>query len=166
MADQHPPSFALSHSSFSETETMSLLKNVKITRVAASAVAAQTVVNGSILDMAGFSGVMFVALLGDVTTTSVLALKAEQNDANSTSGMAELVGSAAFTAGASDADSKALVLGVHKPRERYVRAVLERGTANAVVDAIIAIQYMPWSAPTAQDASVIASALTADPDEA
>lgn len=145
---------------------MSLLKNVKITRVAASAVAAQTDVNGSILDMAGFEGVMFVALLGDVSDGSKLALKAEQNTANSTSGMAELVGSAAFTASASDADSKALVLDVHKPRERYVRAVLERGTANAVVDAVIAIQYMPWSAPTAHDASVIAAALINDPNEA
>jgi hypothetical protein len=94
-----------------------------------------------------------------------LALKAEQNAENSATGMAELEGSASFTAGASTADSKALVLDVHKPRERYVRAVLERGTANAVVDGIIAIQYMPWSAPTSQDASVIASALINDPDE-
>ncbi|RWP31811.1 hypothetical protein [Mesorhizobium sp.] len=144
---------------------MSLLKNCKITRVAASAVAAQTDVTGSILDMAGFEGVMFIALTGDVTDTSALALKAEQNPLNQAGGMAELVGSASFAAGATSADSKALVLDVHKPRERYVRAVLERGTANAVVDGIIAIQYMPWSAPTTQDASVIASALINDPSE-
>jgi hypothetical protein len=145
---------------------MSLLKNVKITRVAASAVAAQTDVAGSILDMSGFGGVMFVALLGDVTTGSTLALKAEQNTANSTSGMAKLDGSASFTAGASDADSKVLVLDVHAPRERYVRAILERGTANAVVDGIVAIQYKSWAMPTEQDAGVIASTLLNDPDEA
>jgi hypothetical protein len=144
---------------------MSLLKNCKITRVAASAVAAQTDVASSILDMSGFDGVMFIALTGDVTATSALALKCEQNTANSTSGMAELTSSAAFTAGASDADSMALVLDVYKPRERYVRAVLERGTANAVVDGIIAIQYGAHNAPTTQDASVIASALLNDPAE-
>lgn len=143
-----------------------LLYDVKVTRVAASAVAAQTDVNSSILDMAGYEGVMFIALTGDVTATSALALKAEQNTVNSTSGMAELEGSASFTAGASDADGKALVLDVFQPREQYVRAVLERGTANAVVDGIIAIQYRAAIRPTAQDASVIASALISDPDEA
>lgn len=144
---------------------MSLLKNIKITRVAAAAAAAQTDVEGSILDMAGFAGVMFIAMTGDVTATSALALKAEQNTANSTAGMAELTGSASFTAAASDADSKVLVLDVHAPRERYVRAVLERGTANAVVDGIIAVQYKATHMPTAQDASVIASALINDPNE-
>lgn len=145
---------------------MSLLKNVKVTRVANAASAATTDVNGSILDMQGFDGVMFIALTGDVTDTSALALKCEQNTANSTSGMAELTGSASFTAGASTADNKALVLDVFKPRERYVRAVLERGTANAVVDGIIAIQYGSMSRPTTQDSSVIVSALLNDPSEA
>jgi hypothetical protein len=145
---------------------MSLLKNVKITRVANAAAAATTDVNGSILDMQSFEGVMFVALLGDVADTSVLALKAEQNTVNSGTGMAALTGNAGLTAGASNADNTALVLDVHKPRERYVRPVLSRGTANAVVDGIIAIQYGPQHKPTTQAASVIASALIADPAEA
>lgn len=144
---------------------MSLTKNVKITVVAAAAAAAQTAVEGSILDMAGYDGVLFVALTGDVTDTAVLTLKAQQNTANSTSGMADLVGTAAFTAGASDADNKGLALDVHKPRERYVRAVLTRGTANAAVSGIIAIQYDARRKPTAHDASVIAQALIKDPNE-
>lgn len=144
---------------------MSLFRNVKITRVAASAVAAQTAVESSILDMSGFAGVMFIALTGDVTAGSVLGLKAQQNDTNSGTGMADLLGAATFTAGASDADSKALALDVHAPRERYVRAVLTRTTANAVVDGIIAIQYKATHMPTAQDVSVIASALINDPNE-
>lgn len=145
---------------------MSLLKNVKITVVAAAAAAAQTAVEGAILDMAGYDGVLFVALTGDVTDTSALTLKAQQSTANSSSGMADLVGTAAFTAGASDADNKALALDVHKPRERYVRAVLTRGTANAAVSGIIAIQYDARSKPTTHDASVIAQALIKDPNEA
>jgi hypothetical protein len=143
----------------------SLLKNCKITRVAASAVAAQTDVESTFVDMAGFDGVLFIALTGDVTATSALALKASQNTADSSSGAAEVVGAASFTAGASDADSKAIVLDVRRPRERYVRAILERGTANAVVDGIIAIQYNAKDLPTSQAASVIASALINDPAE-
>lgn len=144
---------------------MSLLKNTKITRVASAAAAGQADVNGTIIDMAGFTGVMFIALTGDVADTSALALKAEQNNLNQAGGMAELVGSAAIVAGATNADNKALVLDVYAPRERYIRAVLERGTANAAIDGIIAIQYVARSAPTQQDASVIATALLTDPDE-
>lgn len=142
---------------------MSLTKNVKISRVSAAASAAQTAIESDILNMAGFDGVLFVALLGDVTTGSVLGLGAEQNDVNNGTGMAALTGSAAFTAGASDADSKVLVLDVYKPRQQFVRAKLTRTTANAVVDGIIAIQYGAKSVPTAHAAAIIASALLNDP---
>lgn len=145
---------------------MSLLKNVKITRVAASAVAAQTDVSGSILDMAGFDGVLFIGLLGDVTDTSALALKAETNSVNLTAGMAALVGGPAFTANATSADNAVLLLDVYKPREQFIRPVLKRGTANAVVDGIIAIQYGAASKPTVNAASVIAAALLNDPNKA
>lgn len=145
---------------------MSLLKNTKLTVVAAAAVAATTDLAGSFVDMKGFDGVLFVALTGDVTDTSALALKASQNTIDSATGAAELVGGASFTAGATNADNKALVLDVYKPRERYVRPILKRGTANAVVNGIIAIQYSARSMPTTQDASVIASALINDPNEA
>lgn len=145
---------------------MSLTKNVKITRVSAAAAAAQTAVNGSILDMQGFDGVLFLVLTGDVSDTSVLTLKAEQNSVNSGSGMAALSGSATFTAGASTADSKALVLDVFKPSKRYVRAALTRATANAAIDGIVAIQYGAQNKPSAHDASVIASAFLNDPAEA
>lgn len=145
---------------------MSITKNIKITRVSAAAAAAQTAVNSSIIDMQGFDGVLFLAMTGDVSDTSVLTLKAEQNTANSTSGMAALGGAATFTAGATSADNKVLALDVFKPTERYLRAVLTRGTANAAVDGIIAIQYGAQNKPTAHDVSVIASALLNDPAEA
>lgn len=69
------------------------------------------------------------------------------------------VATAAFTAGASDADNKVLVVDVFDPALRYVFASLTRTTANAVVDGIIAIQYTAGLRPTTQDASVLASAI-------
>lgn len=139
---------------------MNLSKEVKITRVANAAVAAQTEVLSSVLDMQGFDGVMFIALLGDITATSVLTLTAKGNSANSTSSPTPVTqaATAAFTAGASDADNKVLVVDVVDPALRYVFASLTRTTANAVVDGIIAIQYMADQRPTIQDASVLASA--------
>lgn len=139
---------------------MNLSKDVKITVVAAAATAAQTAVTSDVLDMSGYDGVMFIALTGDVTATSVLTLTAKANSANSTSSPTPVTQKAtdAFTAGAADADSKALVVDVYRPTLRYVFVELTRTTANAVVGGIIAIQYSAANKPTTQAASVIASA--------
>lgn len=142
---------------------MSLIHDVKISVVAAAAAAAQTDVTSSVLDMQGYDGVMFVALTGDVAATSALQLTAYGNSANSTSSPTpvEQVATDAFTATATSADSKALIVDVHEPALRYVFAELTRGTADAAVGGIIAIQYKAALKPTAQDATVIASAVGA-----
>ena len=139
----------------------SLLKNVKVTPVAASAAAGTTEVLSSVLDMQGFDGVMFIALLGDVTTASVLTLTAKGNTASSTSSPTPVtqVATAAFTADGTSADDKALVVDVYDPALRYVFASLTRTAANAVVNGIIAIQYKAEFKPTTQAATVIASAM-------
>ena len=139
---------------------MNLLKDVKITVVEAAAAAGQTALTTDVLDMSGWEGVMFVALTGDVTSGSVLTLTVKGNSANSTSSPTPVTQKAsdAFTAGASDADSKAIVVDVYKPTLRYVFAELARTTQDAVVGGIIAIQYGPRVKPTSQAASVIASA--------
>ena len=139
---------------------MNLLKNCKITMVAASSAAATTDVTSSVLDMSGFEGVLYIAVLNDVTSGSVLTLTAKGNSANSTSSPTPVTQKAtdAFTAGASTADDKLLVVDVYKPTLRYQFSVLSRTTQNAVVGGIIAIQYDASYKPTSQDASVIASA--------
>lgn len=139
-----------------------LLKDVKISYVEAAAVAAQTALTTDVLDMKGYDGVMFIALTGDVTDTCVLTLTVKGNSANSTSSPTPVDQKAAtFTAGATDADSKAIVVDVYNPMLRYAFAVLTRTTANAVVNGVIAIQYSAAQRPTTQDASVIASAIGA-----
>ncbi len=139
---------------------MNLSKDIKVTVVSPAAAAAQTGIDSSVLDMAGFDGVMFLALLGDVTSGSVLTLTAKGNTANSTSSPSPstLKATDAFTAGASSADSKVLLVDVAKPSQRYVFASLARTTQDAVVGGIIAIQYKAKKRPTSHDASVIASA--------
>lgn len=138
---------------------MQLSKNIKVSVVSGAAAAATTEIVSSVLDMQGYDGVIFIALLGDVTDTSVLTLTAKGNSANSTSSPTPVNQAAAtFTAGATNADSKALMVDVADPALRYVFASLTRTTANAIVGGIIAIQYGAEYRPTAQDASVIASA--------
>lgn len=140
---------------------MSLLKNVKVTPVSPAAAAGTTEVLSSVLDMSGFDGVMFIALLGDVTTASVLTLTAKGNSASSTNSPTPVaqVATAAFTADGTSADDKALVVDVYDPMLRYVFASLTRTAANAVVNGIVAIQYKAEFKPTVQAATVIASAM-------
>lgn len=141
---------------------MNLSKDVKVTVVEGAAAAGTTELVSDVLDMSGWGGVMFIALLGDVTDTSVLTLTAKGNSANSVSSPTPVSqGSATFTAGASDADSKVLLVDIYQPQLRYMFASLTRATANAAVGGIIAIQYQPASKPTTQDATVIASAIAA-----
>lgn len=140
-----------------------LLTSAKFIRVENAAAAAQTELVTDIVDTQGYDSVMFLALLGDVTTAAVLTLTAKGNAANSTSGAAALAGAVTFTAGASDADNKMLILDIEKPRQRYVFASLTRTAANAVVDGIVAVLYNAENCPTVQDLTVLASSHTNDP---
>lgn len=137
-----------------------LLNSVETIRVANAAAAAQTAVESAAVDTAGKVGVRFTAALGDVTTGSVLGLKAQFRD-DSGDSWEDVDGALAFTAGASDADHKLLILDVVRPEKRYVRAVLTRTTANAVVDGIIADVYNV-DRPAEQGATVLASGTLAN----
>jgi len=139
---------------------MNLSKSIKVTVVEAAGGAAQTALTSDVLDMSGYEGVIWIALLGDVSDTSVLTLTAKGNSADSVSSPTPITQKAtdAFTAGATSADSKVLMVDVYKPTLRYQFCSLTRTVADAVVGGIIAIQYGPGVKPTTQHASVIASA--------
>lgn len=125
-----------------------------------AAAAAQTAVNGAIVDMQGFDAVRFTVILGDVTSGSVLTLKAQSATTNDSGAMADITGAttASVTAGASDADSKIFTLDVIKPSKRYVRPVFTRTTQDAVVAAVIADLYHARNTPVTS-ADVIATAV-------
>ena len=65
---------------------------------------------------------------------------------------ADLAGSAVSIANSDD--NKLLVLDIHRPAERYVRAIVTRGTADATIDGVIAILYGPRVLPVTQDLTV------------
>jgi hypothetical protein len=108
-----------------------------------AASAATTTLNGSIVcDTQGADGITVIAALGDVTTGSVLGLQVQHGDSNSTTGMTDITGaSVGFTAGASNADLKLLQVNVGKLTKRYVRVVITRGTANAVLNGVFGILH-------------------------
>jgi hypothetical protein len=108
---------------------------------------------------------MFVALLGTLTASQVTQMKAQQSsDDGSSDAFADLTGTQTTAMDDAD-DNKMIVLDVYRPRERYVRCVLERGTANAVIDGIVAIPYGPRKKPTSDHSTVQASEAHASPAE-
>lgn len=136
----------------------SILKNGMFDKVlVATAAGTADTLTGDILDMQGYDSVVLVAILGDVTATSVLTLKAFCGDAPALGDGAYKTATATVTADATSADNKLLVLDVIRPGKRYVRADLVRATANAVVDGIIAYRYNARNAPTTQPSDVVHS---------
>ena len=132
-----------------------LSKETKVTRVMNAVAAGTTDQTGSSVDMQGFEGVMFVAALGTLTATQVTELKAQQSsDDGSVDTFADLTGTKT-TAMSDDDDNQVIVLDIYKPVERYVRPILLRETANAVIDGIIAIQYRPKKKPTTHCATTV-----------
>ena len=146
-------------------DTHSLLHAVKVTRVSAdgAGAASSTPTKATIIDMDGFDSVMFVAMMGNVLDTSVITLRAAGATTNSTGAMALLTGSATYTAGATDADDKMLILDVVRPPYRYIEAQLFHVTANGPFDGILAIQYNAGRVPVTQGSTVLASTVSDSP---
>jgi hypothetical protein len=125
---------------------------IKVTRVLNAVAAGTTAQNGSVIDMADYEGVVFLAAFGALTATQVTSLKAQHGDQSNLSDAADLAGT--LTGPMADADSnKTLVLDINRPVKRYIRVVVNRATANAVIDGVVAIQYSPKKKPTTNDAT-------------
>jgi hypothetical protein len=108
--------------------------------------------------------VQFVALFGALTATQVTSLKVQQGSLADGSDMADLAGS--LHTALADADgNKCLVTDLFRPQKRYVRCVVERATANAVIDGAIALLYGPRVEPVAKDATVKSVKTLISPDE-
>jgi len=142
---------------------MNLARNLRIARAMNAVAAGQTNQNGGVIDMANYEGVVFIAALGTLAPGAVTGMKAQQGNQANLSDAADLAGTAVSIADAED--NELLVLDIYRPAERYVRAVVTRGTADATIDGVIAIQYGPRVLPVTQDATVAAIATHVSPAE-
>lgn len=125
----------------------------KVTRVSNAVAAGTTDINSSEVDMQNFEGVKFYVLFGAITAGAVTSIKAQQDTVTGMAGAADLEGTALTVA--DDDDNQIAILDVYRPRERFVRCVVDRGTQNAVVDGIIAVQYGPRVMPATNDATTV-----------
>lgn len=139
--------------------------SAKFARGANATAAGTSDINGASFDtnQAGgpYNCFLAIAAVGTLTATQVTSLKIQGSADNSTwsdlSGVVQ--GPVADTDG-----NKLIIVDVFRPKFRYLRAVLDRGTANAVLDAIIYIGYNAGGVPIlTQDSTVAVPAVSAVP---
>ena len=118
-----------------------LIKNAKISPAVtpAEGVAGTSDINGSTLDMSGAEGVLIAVTMGVITSSAATSIKVQSGAASDMSDAADLLGTSQTIADTDD--SKTFYIDIYKPVERYVRLVVDRATANAVVSAANYIQY-------------------------
>ena len=134
-----------------------LNEDLKVQRVmTAQAAGTDDTLTSDTVDLAGFDGVMFIALFGTLAATQVTSLSAQDSDDDSAY---DALSNSSVGPLADDDDDQCLVLDVYRPGSRYVQAVITRATANAVVDGVVALLYTARSRPTTHDASTVAASL-------
>lgn len=134
-----------------------LNERVKITQVvdATAGAAGATDIESDSVDMNGYEGVMFVAVMGAITAGAVTSMEAHQSGDDFSADDEALAGTK--IAIAADDDGQVFVLDVLRPLDRYVKLHIDRATQNAVVQTVLAIQYDPRDKPIA---NAVADALT------
>lgn len=140
---------------------MNFGKNVVTTVISNAVAAATTDIDADSVDMRNFESVMFIVTFGTITATAVTSIKAQQSSDNSS--FVDLAGTAQTVA--DDDDNLAFIIDIVKPAERYVKPYVDRGTANAVIESIIAIQYGPRKAPVTNGATIGGSETHVSPAE-
>jgi hypothetical protein len=123
--------------------------DIAITPTAGAAGA--TPINGAIIDMANFTGVVFVVQFGAIVAGAVTSIKAQQGAQANMSDAADLAGTGQTVA--DDADDKCFFIDVKNPTKRYVRLVVSRATQNATCSAM-AYSYGPSSAAVSHGSNV------------
>jgi len=124
-----------------------------IVRVSNAVAAGTSSVNCTAVNLASVVGdvVRVIACMGTLTSTQVTSLKLQSSSDNST--WTDVTGGA--TGNMADADSnKMLIAEWIRPNTQYVRAVVVRGTANAVIDSVVMIIGNVRSEPITADTSV------------
>lgn len=125
-----------------------LLEEANITKLNDATTAGLTTINSTVVDMAGFDGVVFLTNSGTIDATGTAAVKVQQDIAVGMGGAADLAGTGqAFV---DTDDNKSVAVDVKRPLERYVRLVITRATANSDWGPIWALQYRARQVPVTQ----------------
>lgn len=141
-----------------------LTPNILTKRIENATAAGTTDITSDTVDMQGYTGARFVALLGTLTDTHVTKLLIQQSDDD---GSADAYSTILTSDAMGNTDSNKMIIAeVNFPTKRYLRAVVDRGTANAVIDGVIVELFGAALRPVTKDSSVSVQHVVNCPAEA
>jgi len=138
---------------------MNLAKMVSAIRVSNAVAAGTSDVTSSAIDMQNYEGCLMIFALGTITASAVTSCKAQQSsDDGGSDAYADLTGTSITVA--DDDDNQIVILDIYKPKERYLKGIIDRATQNAVVDGIFVLRYGAKKLPAVDDSSTVVASET------
>jgi hypothetical protein len=130
-----------------------LIKSSKLlSAVTPTAGAAGTsVINGTIIDCAGFNGCLIAVHMGTIVSGAVTSIKAQSGNDSGLSDAADIAGTSQSIADTDD--DKVFYIDVARGQKRYLKVVISRATQNATLSAVYVL-YNARAIPATQDAAV------------
>lgn len=113
--------------------------------------AATTDVESAAVDAANCDSVVFIVSFGTIVTDAVTSIKVQQCDTSGGS-YTDLEGTAITVADSHD--NKTFLIEVARPREQFLKCIVDRGTENATVGAIVAIKTNVAQRPVTQGTNI------------
>jgi len=110
-------------------------------------------INGATLDMQGFDGVLVACTFGSITGGATTSIKAQSGAESGMGDAADLAGTKQSVADTDD--NLTFYIDLSHVQERYVRLVVQRADANAVVSAANYVQYKARSLPVSSHGSAV-----------
>lgn len=135
---------------------MLLSEDIKVANAitATAGAAGTTAINGTIVDTQGYDGILMVSRTGAITATAVTSMKAQYGDESDLSDAADVANSTVTIA--DDDDNKEFGIDIQRPPGRYMRLVVSRGTANAVIENATYYLYKAKTRPSSNGFESIA----------
>jgi hypothetical protein len=145
--------------------TQNIIAGVKVTQATTltAGAAGVSAIKSSNIDMSDYETVLFVVPFGTITSGAVTSIKAQQSVDTTDGNFADLVGSSVTVV--DTADDTCFYVEVTKPQKRYVRLYITRGTQNAIVGTVLAIQANGRVKPPVQDTTITSGKLLVGVDE-
>lgn len=138
-----------------------LSKNVKISQgvTPTAGAAGATDIEGAIIDMQGYEGVLMIVPMGTIVAGALTSIKARQGDLSGLGDAADIAGSLQTIADTDD--NKTFCIDIKNPTARYLQAYIARSTSNATVGGVTYIQYGARKVPVTQGTSVTVESFVA-----
>lgn len=130
---------------------------VSVDRVMNAVAAGTTDQTSAAVDMKAdesFDEVTFMAAFGALTATQVTKIKVQQSDDDgATDTYDDIAGTE--SAALADTDGNKMLLVTVRPLKRFVKCIVDRGTANAVIDGVWAFKRRSKKVPVTQSSDVV-----------